>query len=85
MTETVANAEEFWEDFYRDRAQIWTGNPNPLLVREVAELPPGPPSTWVVAKVPTRSGWPSAAGRSPRSISPRPRWSAARGGPPRSA
>ena len=41
MTETVANAEEFWEDFYRDRAQIWTGNPNPLLVREVAELTPG--------------------------------------------
>ncbi|MFE1593890.1 class I SAM-dependent methyltransferase [Nocardia sp. NPDC058705] len=41
MTETVANAEEFWEDFYREREQIWTGNPNPLLVREVAELAPG--------------------------------------------
>ncbi|MFD3595518.1 class I SAM-dependent methyltransferase [Nocardia sp. NPDC058640] len=41
MTETVANAEEFWEDFYREREQIWTGNPNPLLVREVSELEPG--------------------------------------------
>jgi 2-polyprenyl-3-methyl-5-hydroxy-6-metoxy-1,4-benzoquinol methylase len=41
MTETVANAEEFWEDFYREREQIWTGNPNPLLVREVSELPAG--------------------------------------------
>ncbi|MFE3545118.1 class I SAM-dependent methyltransferase [Nocardia sp. NPDC059177] len=41
MTETTPTAEQFWEDFYRDREQIWTGNPNPLLVREVSELTPG--------------------------------------------
>ncbi|GGK51950.1 class I SAM-dependent methyltransferase [Nocardia camponoti] len=33
--------EEFWEEFYRDRPQIWTGNPNALLVREVSDLTPG--------------------------------------------
>ncbi|WP_433198233.1 class I SAM-dependent methyltransferase [Nocardia sp. CA-107356] len=43
MTESTAssNAQEFWEGFYQDRDQIWTGNPNPLLVREVAGLDPG--------------------------------------------
>lgn len=33
--------EEFWETFYRDRDQVWTGKPNELLVREVAHLTPG--------------------------------------------
>lgn len=33
--------EAFWEDFYRDRDQVWTGKPNELLVREVAALSPG--------------------------------------------
>jgi 2-polyprenyl-3-methyl-5-hydroxy-6-metoxy-1,4-benzoquinol methylase len=33
--------EAFWEDFYRDRDQVWTGKPNELLVREVAALEPG--------------------------------------------
>ncbi|WP_406234076.1 SAM-dependent methyltransferase [Nocardia sp. NBC_01009] len=43
MTETSeSNAtQEFWEEFYRDRDQVWSGNPNPLLVREVADLTPG--------------------------------------------
>jgi SAM-dependent methyltransferase len=43
MTESTAsqNAQEFWEGFYQDRDQIWTGNPNPLLVREVAALTRG--------------------------------------------
>ncbi len=43
MTEGTAtgNTQEFWEEFYQDRDQIWTGNPNPLLVREVAALEPG--------------------------------------------
>lgn len=41
MSEPTATAEEFWEDFYGDREQIWTGNPNALLVREVAGLTPG--------------------------------------------
>jgi SAM-dependent methyltransferase len=33
--------EAFWEDFYRDRDQVWTGKPNVLLVREVATVTPG--------------------------------------------
>lgn len=33
--------EEFWEDFYREREQIWTGNANKTLVREVSGLPAG--------------------------------------------
>jgi SAM-dependent methyltransferase len=38
MTET---AQQFWEDFYHDRDQLWTGKPNPLLVREVGSMTPG--------------------------------------------
>lgn len=43
MTDSTAAqpAQEFWEEFYRDRDQVWTGNPNPLLVREAVELEPG--------------------------------------------
>lgn len=32
---------QFWENRYRDSDRIWSGNPNPLLVRETADLPPG--------------------------------------------
>ena len=32
---------QFWEQRYRDSEQIWSGNPNPLLVRETAGLHPG--------------------------------------------
>ncbi|MFF0544687.1 class I SAM-dependent methyltransferase [Nocardia thailandica] len=41
MSEPTTTAEEFWEGFYGDREQVWTGNPNPLLVREVPGLTPG--------------------------------------------
>jgi SAM-dependent methyltransferase len=34
-------AERYWEGFYRDREEAWSGRPNPLLVREVAALTPG--------------------------------------------
>lgn len=51
MTETTS-AQQFWEDFYRERP-VWSGRPNSLLVREVEALPPGaaPPPT------PPRPGW----------------------------
>ncbi|QWT24133.1 class I SAM-dependent methyltransferase [Subtercola sp. PAMC28395] len=43
--ETVAaqpnNPQEFWEGHYGQRDQIWSGNPNPLLVREAERLPAG--------------------------------------------
>lgn len=31
----------FWEQRYRDSDRAWSGNPNPLLVRETADLRPG--------------------------------------------
>ena len=30
----------FWEGWYAERDQVWTGNPNPALVHEAAELAP---------------------------------------------
>lgn len=43
MTDTscTSPAQQYWESFYQDRDHVWTGNPNPLLVREVASLTPG--------------------------------------------
>ena len=32
---------EFWEKRYRDSDRVWSGDPNPLLVREVTGLEPG--------------------------------------------
>ncbi|MFI9509530.1 SAM-dependent methyltransferase [Nocardia sp. NPDC052566] len=32
---------DYWEAHYQQREQIWSGQPNPLLVREIAGLPPG--------------------------------------------
>jgi SAM-dependent methyltransferase len=37
----TSTAQEFWEDFYEERDQIWSGSPNKMLVREVASLTPG--------------------------------------------
>lgn len=31
----------FYEQLYRSRGAVWSGNPNPQLVREVADLAPG--------------------------------------------
>lgn len=43
MTDSAGSrtALEFWEEFYQGLDQVWTGNPNPLLVREVVGLTPG--------------------------------------------
>lgn len=35
------STRQFWEEFYGDRDQVWSGKANPLLVREVASLTPG--------------------------------------------
>ncbi|MGW7431507.1 class I SAM-dependent methyltransferase [Streptomyces sp. NPDC054861] len=32
---------EFWEERYRTSDRVWSGEPNPLLVREAADLTPG--------------------------------------------
>ncbi|MFJ8604812.1 class I SAM-dependent methyltransferase [Streptomyces shenzhenensis] len=42
MTEMpTMRPEEFWETRYRRNDRVWSGRPNPLLVREVAGLRPG--------------------------------------------
>ncbi|GAA1664716.1 class I SAM-dependent methyltransferase [Fodinicola feengrottensis] len=43
MTDTVpaASESEFWEAFYQEKEQVWSGKPNPLLVREVESLSAG--------------------------------------------
>ena len=33
--------ESFWDERYRSAQRVWSGNPNPQLVAEVAERPPG--------------------------------------------
>ncbi|MGP3964254.1 FAD-dependent oxidoreductase [Nonomuraea sp. 3N208] len=33
--------EEFWDTFYAEKAQVWSGNPNAALVREADGLEPG--------------------------------------------
>ncbi len=33
--------EAFWEQLYRSRDSLWSGNPNPQLVREASDLTPG--------------------------------------------
>ncbi|MGW3955611.1 class I SAM-dependent methyltransferase [Streptomyces sp. NPDC004752] len=42
MTEMpTMRPEEFWETRYRRNDRVWSGRPNPLLVREAAGLRPG--------------------------------------------
>lgn len=33
--------EAYWEERYRGRDAVWSGRPNPQLVAEIADLPPG--------------------------------------------
>ena len=37
----VEYTQEFWDDRYRERARIWSGNPNRQLVAIAGDLPPG--------------------------------------------
>ncbi|MEU5399676.1 class I SAM-dependent methyltransferase [Streptomyces sp. NPDC005963] len=36
-----AGPTQFWEERYRSSERVWSGNPNPLLVRETSALEPG--------------------------------------------
>ncbi|MFR9751291.1 class I SAM-dependent methyltransferase [Nocardia sp. 004] len=38
---TARRASEYWEAFYQEREQVWSGQPNTLLVREIDSLPTG--------------------------------------------
>lgn len=35
------SAAQMWDEMYRSRAMIWSGEPNPQLIAEAAPLPPG--------------------------------------------
>lgn len=41
VVDQTPSAEQFWEERYGSEERVWSGNPNPLLVREVAGLAPG--------------------------------------------
>ncbi|MGW1029641.1 class I SAM-dependent methyltransferase [Streptomyces sp. NPDC002577] len=41
MTDENVSAEEFWQARYAQSDRIWSGKPNPVLVREAAGLEPG--------------------------------------------
>jgi SAM-dependent methyltransferase len=41
MTDDNTSAEEFWDTRYGQSDQIWSGNPNTVLVREITGLEPG--------------------------------------------
>ena len=32
---------EFWDERYRSKEQVWSGNPNPHLVEQIADIAPG--------------------------------------------
>ncbi|MGK8509770.1 class I SAM-dependent methyltransferase [Nocardia asiatica] len=38
---TTATTVEYWETFYRERDQVWSGKPNFLLVRDIEAVTPG--------------------------------------------
>ncbi|MFI6963259.1 SAM-dependent methyltransferase [Streptomyces sp. NPDC050255] len=40
-TDAAASDAELWDERYRESRRIWSGNPNTVLVREVADLKPG--------------------------------------------
>ncbi|MBF9066746.1 class I SAM-dependent methyltransferase [Streptacidiphilus fuscans] len=40
MTDVTTN-DEFWDSFYAEREQVWSGRPNDAMVRETADLTPG--------------------------------------------
>ena len=37
----IAFTQEFWDERYRSSGQLWSGQPNPQLVAQTAELAPG--------------------------------------------
>lgn len=41
MSGSLEGPAEFWDAHYGQRPQVWSGRPNALLVREVADLTPG--------------------------------------------
>ncbi|BDT98085.1 class I SAM-dependent methyltransferase [Nocardia sputorum] len=38
---TTPTTVEYWESFYQEREQVWSGRPNFLLVREIEAVAPG--------------------------------------------
>jgi hypothetical protein len=40
-TTAIIFTQEFWDERYRSADRLWSGQPNPQLVAQVAGLPPG--------------------------------------------
>lgn len=54
---------EFWEDLYRGRPQVWSGDPHPVFAAVAGELETGSaldldPEDWEVVPCETASAWP---------------------------
>lgn len=41
MTRSPQAESQRWDELYRSREQLFSGNPNPVLVTEISDLPPG--------------------------------------------
>ncbi|RJQ82094.1 class I SAM-dependent methyltransferase [Amycolatopsis panacis] len=41
MTRIPQAESQRWDELYRSREQLFSGNPNPVLVTEISDLPPG--------------------------------------------
>ncbi|EMY32291.1 type 12 methyltransferase [Arthrobacter crystallopoietes BAB-32] len=69
---------DFWESFYNERDQVWSGRPNAMLVREVSGLAPGTAVDLGCGEGADAIWLASQAGRSPGSMCPRWRWNGRR-------
>lgn len=48
-------SQEFWDERYRSTTVVWSGNPNPRLVEQVADVTSvGRPNVPVIALTPNR-------------------------------
>lgn len=61
-TAEPGSAAQMWDEKYSSRTKMWSGQPNPQLVAEAAQLPPVRLWTWAAAKARTPYGSPPAAG-----------------------
>jgi hypothetical protein len=75
----TVRAEE-WDRRYQD-GQQWSAGPNQLVAELLTGLGPGRAVDLRRGRGGTRCGWPTAAGTSPPSTSPRPGWPVGRPDP----
>lgn len=76
---------QFWDDRYRSRDWVFSGAANGVLVTEVTDLPPGQALDLGCGEGADALWLADSAGRSPRSISPRPHCNVPPGRTPKAA